>query len=120
MTDNGRPGTVDIANNSNLGKILANTDGRTLYLFAKDSGTKSACTGACAGASAAIAGTTPRSDGPPQVTYNGHPLYTYTGDQKPGDTNGQGLTVFGGGGFALSPAGKQVSGTGSNGGATGY
>ena len=132
----GRPATVGVANNGNLGKILDDTHGRTLYLFAKDSGTMSACTGACAsawpplrasgkptvgaGASASIVGTTPRSDGQPQVTYKGHPLYTYTGDQNPGDTNGQGLTVFGGGWFALSPVGDQVSGTGSNGGATGY
>jgi predicted lipoprotein with Yx(FWY)xxD motif len=135
-TDNGRPATVGVANNGSLGNILDDTDGRTLYLFAKDSGTKSACTGACAsawpplrasgkptvgaGASASIVGTTPRSDGKPQVTYNGHPLYTYTGDQNPGDTNGQGLTAFGGGWFALSPAGTQVSGKGSNGGANGY
>jgi predicted lipoprotein with Yx(FWY)xxD motif len=135
-TDNGRPATVGVANNGSLGKILDDSDGRTLYLFAKDSGTKSACTGACAsawpplrasgkptvgaGASASIVGTTPRSDGQPQVTYKGHPLYTYTGDQSPGDTHGQGLTAFGGGWFALSPAGNQVSGTGSNGGATGY
>ena len=135
-TDNGRPATVGVANDNKLGKILDDNDGRTLYLFAKDSGTKSACTGACAsawpplraggkptvgaGASASIVGTTRRSDGQPQVTYNGHPLYTYTADQNPGDTNGQGLTAFGGGWFALSPAGKQVSGTGSNGGATGY
>jgi hypothetical protein len=102
----------------------------------RPSGTKSACTGACAsawpplrasakptvgaGARASIVGKTPRSDGQPQVTYHGHPLYTYTGDQNPGDTNGQGLTVFGGGWFAVSPAGDQVSGTGSSGGATGY
>jgi predicted lipoprotein with Yx(FWY)xxD motif len=135
-TDNGRPATVGVANDNKLGKILDDNDGRTLYLFAKDSGTKSTCTGACAsawpplraggkptvgaGASASIVGTTRRSDGQPQVTYNGHPLYTYTADQNPGDTNGQGLTAFGGGWFALSPAGKQVSGTGSNGGATGY
>ena len=135
-TDNGRAATVGVANDRNLGKILDETNGRTLYLFARDSGTKSACTAACAslwpplrangkptvgaGASASSVGTTPRSDGKPQVTYNGHPLYTYTGDQNPGDTNGQGLTAFGGGWFALSPAGDQVSGTGSNGGATGY
>jgi predicted lipoprotein with Yx(FWY)xxD motif len=134
--ENGRSVTVGAENNSDLGKILADADGRTLYLFAKDSGTKSACSGACAsawpplrvsgkptvgaGATASLAGTTSRSDGKPQVTYNGHPLYTYTADQKPGDTNGQGLNAFGGGWFALSPAGKQVSGTGSNGGATGY
>ena len=135
-TDNGRPATVGVANNGSLGKILDDSDGRTLYLFAKDSGTKSACTAACAsawpplrasgkqtvgaGASASLVGTTPRSDGKPQVTYNGHPLYTYTGDQNPGDTNGQGLTAFGGGWFALAPAGVPVSGTGSNGGVTGY
>jgi predicted lipoprotein with Yx(FWY)xxD motif len=135
-TDNGRPATVGVANNSKLGRILDDSDGRTLYLFAKDSGTKSACTGACAsawpplrvggkptvgaGAKASIVGTTPRPDGQPQVTYNGHPLYTCTADQNPGDTNGQGLKAFGGGWFALSPAGVQVSGTGSNGGATGY
>ncbi|MEN3280245.1 MAG: hypothetical protein V7607_1385 [Solirubrobacteraceae bacterium] len=135
-TTNGRPATVGVANNGNLGKILDNSDGRTLYLFAKDSGTNSACTGACAsawpplrasgkpsvgvGASASVVGTTRRSDGQPQVTYNGHPLYTYAGDQNPGDTNGEGLTAFGGGWFALSPAGTQVTGTGSNGGGGPY
>jgi Secreted repeat of unknown function len=55
--------------------------------------------------------TTSRADGKPQVTYNGHPLYLYEGDQKPGDTNGQGLTAFGAAWYALSPAGDQVSGT---------
>lgn len=135
-TPDGRTATLGVANNGNLGKILDDSKGRTLYLFAKDSVGESACTGACAsawpplraggkpivgaGASASIVGTTPRSDGRPQVTYKGHPLYTYTGDQNPGDTNGQGLTVFGGGWFALSPVGDQISGTGSNGGATGY
>jgi Secreted repeat of unknown function len=94
---------------------------------------RSACTGACAaawpplrangkptlgsGANASLVGTTARSDGNPQVTYKGHPLYLYTGDQKSGDTNGQGLTQFGGGWFALSPAGSQVSGQGSGSGA---
>lgn len=140
QTANGRAATVGVEN-SNLGKILVDAQGRTLYLFQKDSGTKSACTGACAiawpplratgkpvagtGATASVVGTTPRSDGKPQVTYNGHPLYTYQGDQNPGDTNGQGLTAFGGGWFALSPAGNQVSGTASNssgggGGGNGY
>jgi predicted lipoprotein with Yx(FWY)xxD motif len=49
-TDRGRPATVGVANNGSLGKILDDTDGRTLYLFAKDAGTKSACTAACASA----------------------------------------------------------------------
>jgi predicted lipoprotein with Yx(FWY)xxD motif len=126
-----------VANDSNLGKILVNSQGRTLYLFQKDSGTTSSCTGACAaawpplrangqptvgsGANASMVGTTTRSDGNPQVTYNGHPLYLYAGDKNPGDTNGQGLTAFGGGWFAVSPAGDQISGTGSNsGGGYGY
>jgi hypothetical protein len=68
-----------------------------------------------------MVGTTTRSPRARQVTYNGHPLYLYEGDQKPGDTNGQGLTAFGGGGwFALSPAGNQVAGQGSQSGGYGH
>jgi predicted lipoprotein with Yx(FWY)xxD motif len=127
---------LGVANNSKLGNILVDSQGRTLYLFQKDSGTTSSCTGACAaawpplrvngqpsvgsGANASMVGTTTRSDGNPQVTYNGHPLYLYAGDQEPGDTNGQGLTAFGGGWCAVSPAGNQVSGQGSNSGGGGY
>jgi predicted lipoprotein with Yx(FWY)xxD motif len=135
-TASGRPATVGVAN-TDLGKILVDSQGRTLYMFQKDSGTQSACTGACAsawpavrangkptvgsGANAALVATSPRSDGKPQVTYNGHPVYRYSGDQKPGDTNGQGLTAFGGGWFTLSAAGDQVSGQPSNsGGGRGY
>jgi hypothetical protein len=54
--------------------------------------------------------TSARSDGKPQVTYNGHPLYLYEGDREPGDTNGQGVTLYGAAWFALSSAGTQVSG----------
>jgi hypothetical protein len=58
-----------------------------------------------------------RSDGKPQVIYNGHPLYTFSGDQKAGDTNGQGLTNFGAGWFVLSPSGNQITkASGSSGG----
>ncbi len=130
---NGTSDTVDVAN-SDLGSILVDSQGRTLYLFEKDSGTTSACTGACAaawpplrdsaqptvggGADASLLGTTQRSDGDPQVTYNGHPLYTFTGDQKAGDTNGQGVNAFGGGWFALSAAGDQVTASSSGSGAS--
>jgi predicted lipoprotein with Yx(FWY)xxD motif len=116
--------TVRVAN-SRLGRILVDSTGHTLYLFKGDSGTSSACSGACAvawpplrtgatpagagGANAALVGTIPRSDGAPQVTYNGHPLYTFVKDHKPGDVNGQGLTAFGAAWFAVSPAGNQVS-----------
>jgi predicted lipoprotein with Yx(FWY)xxD motif len=116
--------TVRVAN-SRLGKILVDSRGRTLYLFKKDSGTKSACFGMCAsfwpplrtsgkpmvgsGARSSLVGTTRRSDGASQVTYNGHPLYGFMMDKKPGDTKGEGVTAFGGRWFAISPAGKQVS-----------
>jgi predicted lipoprotein with Yx(FWY)xxD motif len=116
--------TVRVAS-SRLGRILVNSQGRTLYLFKGDSGAKSACSGACAvawpplrtgakpmvanGANATLVGTIPRSDGAPQVTYNGHPLYTFVKDQKPGDVNGQGVTAFGATWFAVSAAGNQVS-----------
>jgi len=134
---NGKAATVGVAS-TNLGDILVNSAGRTLYLFQKDSGTQSACTGACAaawpplldkgkatvgsGADASKLGTTTRSDGTVQVTYQGHPLYLYAGDQKAGDTNGQGSTGFGAPWYALSPSGEAVTaqGSSSGGGAGGY
>jgi predicted lipoprotein with Yx(FWY)xxD motif len=128
-TTSGSPATVGVAS-TGLGKILVDSQGRTLYLFQKDSGTKSSCFGACAtawpplrapgkttvgsGLSAGKVGTTSRSDGRPQVTYNGHPLYLFVKDQKAGDTAGQGVSAFGGGWFALSAAGTQVSGSGTS------
>jgi predicted lipoprotein with Yx(FWY)xxD motif len=137
-TTSGQAATVGVENSS-LGKILDDSKGDTLYLFKKDSGTKSACTGACAtawpplrasgkptvgsGASASMLGTSPRSDGKPQVTYSGHPVYTFSGDKKPGATSGQGVNAFGGLWYALSPAGNQVTkaaSSGSGGGVSGY
>jgi predicted lipoprotein with Yx(FWY)xxD motif len=116
--------TVRVAN-SRLGRILVDSTGRTLYLFKADVGTKSKCFGACAtawpplrtgrkpavrsGARAGLVGTTKRSDGARQVTYNGHPLYLFIKDHKPGDVTGQGVTAFGGAWFAVSAAGKQIS-----------
>jgi predicted lipoprotein with Yx(FWY)xxD motif len=122
----GRGAMVDVAKASGLGKIVVDASGRTLYLFQADTGPTSSCSGSCAsawpplratdsptagtGLNPSLLGTTPRSDGNRQVTYNGHPLYTYVGDKNPGDTNGQGLNAFGGGWFVLSPAGAQISG----------
>ena len=120
----GRSATLSVAN-SVLGQILVDAQGRTLYLFKADSRGTSACDGACAAAwppllahgSAIIAGgadrslvsTINRSTGAPQLTYNGHPLYLYAGDHKPGQVNGQGVTAFGALWYVLSPNGNQVS-----------
>ena len=122
-TASGQSATLGVAN-TGLGNVLVNSAGMTLYMFGKDTGTQSTCTGACAqnwpplrvngkptvgsGATASMVGTTARSDGGQQVTYNGHPLYLYSGDQKPGDTAGEGLTLYGGRWYAVSPAGDQV------------
>jgi predicted lipoprotein with Yx(FWY)xxD motif len=124
-TATGSPATIGVADVDDFGSILVDSRDRTLYLFESDSGTKSSCHGACAtawpplrvngepttgsGVDASLIGTTPRSDGKPQLTYNGHPLYFYAGDQEPGDLNGQGSTAFGGAWFALSASGQAVS-----------
>jgi predicted lipoprotein with Yx(FWY)xxD motif len=122
--------------NSDLGNILVDSQGRTLYQFGADIGTKSACSGDCAtnwppllahgnatvgnGAKTALLGTSTRSDGTQQVTYNGHPLYRFSGDHKAGDTNGQGINAFGGIWHALTAAGNEATATSSSGGGYGY
>ena len=109
---------------SDLGTILADGQGRTLYLFEADEGTASTCDGACAsawppltttdqpvagaGVSASKLGTTKRGDGTTEVTYNGHPLYTFAGDSAPGQTTGQGSDAFGADWYVLSAAGTPI------------
>jgi predicted lipoprotein with Yx(FWY)xxD motif len=118
-----------------LGSILVDSHGRTLYLFAADTHGKSACYGSCAnywpplisatrhvtgtGVRASLLTTTRRRDGKFQVTYNGHPLYRYVQDTKPGQTTGQGLDVSGGLWWVVSPAGKAVKNPPSSGGDSG-
>jgi predicted lipoprotein with Yx(FWY)xxD motif len=109
---------------TSLGRVLVDPHGHTLYLFGKDKNGKSACSGACAaawppliatakpragaGAEASRLGTVKRADGRLQVTYNHHPVYTFIKDTKKGQTNGEGLTAFGGTWDALSAAGAKV------------
>jgi predicted lipoprotein with Yx(FWY)xxD motif len=97
---------------------------RTLYLFEKDKGPTSTCYGACAsawpplpagaqgaratGVPAAKLAATKRTDGKAEVTYGGHPLYTYAGDAKPGDVQGQGLDQFGAEWYAVAPNGRKI------------
>ncbi len=129
QTSSSASATVDTTSAGGLGTILVDSQGDTLYVFDKDTGTQSTCSGACAqswpplraagkptagaGATASMLGTTPRSDGKPQVTYNGHPLYTFTADQAPGQTNGQGVSAFGAPWYVVSPSGDQITTQGS-------
>jgi predicted lipoprotein with Yx(FWY)xxD motif len=127
-------GTVATAS-SPLGSILVAQNGMTLYMFARDQGGKSACSGACAkfwppytgkpkagsGLTASLLGSTTRADGSTQVTYDGHPLYTYSGDSAPGATNGQGVNTFGALWWVVAPSGKVVmTSAQSTGGGSGY
>jgi predicted lipoprotein with Yx(FWY)xxD motif len=107
-----------------LGKILVDEDGHVLYLFEADKSTQSTCSGSCAavwppvvtggapvaagGAKMSKLGTTSRGDGKTQVTYAGHPLYYYSADTQPGQTNGEGSKEFGAEWYVVGPAGKKV------------
>jgi predicted lipoprotein with Yx(FWY)xxD motif len=89
--------------------VLTNGGGFTLYSFAPDTPTASKCYGSCAaywppvtGTSAAASrlpgkiGTIMRTGGSRQLTYNGHPLYTYIGDSAPGQASGNDINLNGG------------------------
>jgi predicted lipoprotein with Yx(FWY)xxD motif len=138
-------GAVVSTATTSLGRIIVNSNGRTLYLFKKDRNGKSACSGQCAvfwpplitsgkprvtgGARASLIGTTRRADGRLQVTYNHHPLYTFAKDTKAGQTTGEGVNAFGAVWDAVSPAGAAIAkpsapsssgGGGGGGGGGGY
>jgi predicted lipoprotein with Yx(FWY)xxD motif len=100
--------TVQVADHPELGKILTDGNGMTLYLYTKDEANVSNCYDQCAvnwppllvGAGAeplagqgltGQLGTTERTDGGRQVTYNGMPLYFWIRDSNPGDVTGQGV-----------------------------
>jgi len=120
------PATVAVGTNPQLGKILVDGSGKTLYLFAKDSGTTSSCYGTCAtywpplltagapkagpGVNASLLGTTKRTDGTTEVTYAGHPLYYVVTDHNPGDATGQAVNNFGAPWYVLGADGKQIGG----------
>jgi predicted lipoprotein with Yx(FWY)xxD motif len=114
---------VSLGSVPDLGMVLVDAKGYTLYDFHKDKGTKSMCNGECAkawpplttegapsagnGANASMLGTTTRSDGTEQVTYAGHPLYTFVGDKKPGEANGNDIDAFGAEWYALTGSGEE-------------
>jgi predicted lipoprotein with Yx(FWY)xxD motif len=108
-----------------LGAILVNAKGRTLYLFTKDKRGRSSCAGSCAkywppaitrakptagpGTKGTLLGTTTRSDGSRQLTYNHHPLYGFALDKRAGQTNGEGSAAFGARWWAVSGRGLAVT-----------
>ena len=106
------------------GKILVNSKGDTLYLWAKDKNDKSACSGGClavwpfvlisgkptagSGVNAKLLGTI-KVKGGNEVTYNKHPLYTYVSDVKPGIISGEGNKSFGAPWWVVSTAGDAIT-----------
>ena len=119
----GKTGSVSLRT-TKLGPILVNARGHTLYMFAKDRNGKSSCSGSCAkfwppslqrgkatagpGVKKSLIGTTKRSNGSVQLTYNKHPLYTFALDKKSGQTNGEGQLAFGARWYAVSGKGTAV------------
>jgi predicted lipoprotein with Yx(FWY)xxD motif len=115
--------------------VLTTSKGFVLYSFAPDTATKSNCNGSCAQVWPPVKGpatasgvkgkfaTIKRSNGSVQATYNGHPLYTFTGDTAPGQAKGNGLNVNGGVWHEATTSGSAPHSGGSSsgsGGGTGY
>ena len=110
---------------TSLGRVLVDASGRTVYLLTADGPNHSTCSSSClqfwpavapgdhAGVTAKV-GSTATPAGPMTATVAGHPLYTFSGDQGPGDVNGEGLQDFGGIWYAVSPSGAAVTAAASS------
>jgi predicted lipoprotein with Yx(FWY)xxD motif len=112
------PATINVSQNATMGSFLVDSKGMTLYLYTTDTPNTSNCYGPCAtawpplltngtpivgtGVTASLLGTTTRTDGTTQVTYNGWPLYYFQTDKVPGDTTGENVQ---GVWFVITPAG---------------
>lgn len=146
-SSDGGPATLKLTSSKD-GRFLVDQRGHSLYLFEKDEGGESYCTGACAavwppletdstptasgGVDAGALATIKRSDGDMQVTYHGHPLYYYAADAStPGKTKGEDINQFGAGWYLVKAGGAPLepmsdsssgsnSGSGSNTGGGGY
>jgi predicted lipoprotein with Yx(FWY)xxD motif len=121
-TDTGARSVTIRTMKTSKGTVLVDAQGHTLYWFAKDTKTKSNCNGSCttywppvlgkATAGAMLPhgfGTIKRANGETQATYDGHPLYTYSGDTSAGQVTGNGLDLSGGLWWAVTPSGKTIS-----------
>ncbi|MEX2503455.1 MAG: hypothetical protein WD378_01315 [Egicoccus sp.] len=116
-------GNVAVAS-TDLGDVLVDADGMTLYLFTPDTDGESTCYDDCEaawppltvddepavgdGADASLLGTAEREDGSLQVTYNDWPLYRWQGDAEPGDVTGQNVNDVW---FVVSPEGEAIEET---------
>jgi predicted lipoprotein with Yx(FWY)xxD motif len=117
--------TIGLASVSGIdGKFLASKQGRTIYLWEADKSSMSTCAGACAatwppvittgmpmagsGVEQSLLGTTKRSDGTEQVTYNGHPLYYFAADTGAGMAKGQGSKEFGADWYVVNAKGSKI------------
>lgn len=119
--------TLSVAT-TDIGNVVTGADGKTLYMFMKDTDAKSACNAGCVETwppltlptgSEAVAGTgvtaewlhtITRDDGTQQVTFGGHPLYYYSADQAAGDVKGEGI---GGQWFAAGAEGQPLKASAS-------
>jgi predicted lipoprotein with Yx(FWY)xxD motif len=114
------PATVDVSQNAALGSFLVDSLGMTLYIFTNDTPGTSTCYSTCAtywpplltngmpvagaGVTDSMLGTTKRTDGSVQVTYNGWPLYFFSKDKAAGDTMGEGVQSTW---YVMNPDGTQ-------------
>lgn len=132
-TGGDEPADVQVGS-TELGDVLVDADGMTLYLFTNDSDGQSVCDDDCAvawppltvdaepvagdGVDTGLLGTAERDDGSTQVTYDGSPLYTWASDSEPGDVTGQGVSDVW---FVVAPDGEAIMGSDdSAAGAAGY
>jgi predicted lipoprotein with Yx(FWY)xxD motif len=109
---------------TSLGKIVENGQGFTLYMFTRDRRNTDTCSAACRavwppvtsagkalagpGVKRGLIGSIALPSGARQVTYAGHPLYTYVADSGPGQTFYVGANQFGGNWYALNASGRAV------------
>lgn len=116
---------LELADRGDLGTIVVDGTGRTVYAFGRDTPAAPTCYDACEdtwlpvlatgdpaggiGIDVAAAKTVYRRDGSSQVTYKGQPLYHYAGDTAPNAANGQGLDQFGGDWHALNKDGQALT-----------
>jgi len=125
-TGSAKPVKVEAAGVPGVGKVLVTSKGYTLYMFAPDNHRAVTCTGTCAGtwpplmlpAGAAplagsgvkqsLLGSAPDPEGGRVVTYNGWPLYGYTGDVQPGQATGQDIDLNGGDWYVMRASGQPL------------